>query len=167
MRSGEGDMTSARLIQRLVWRLCLALAVVGALPLAAAEPGAARLQKAKEVFDAYVRLEHAFDPAVADLYADGAVIRNLRRYPDGQVRRIEIAAPEYKALVRRAMPVARKRGDVNTYSDVTYTPEGDGVRIKADRFSRLKAYHSPLSLLVRPSPAGAWLIFEERSESRP
>jgi hypothetical protein len=45
--------------------------------------------------------------------------------------------------------------------------EGDGVRIKADRFSELKKYHSPISILVKPTPDGVWLIYEELSESRP
>jgi hypothetical protein len=38
----------------------------------------ASIDQAKQLFDRYVALEHAFDPAVADLYADDARIRNKR-----------------------------------------------------------------------------------------
>jgi hypothetical protein len=123
--------------------------------------------KAEELFAAYDRLEHEFDPAIADLYADDAVIRNKRTYPTGEVREMTIPASKYKELLRTATPLAKARGDVSTYSNVTYTPEAEGVRIKADRYSELKKYHSPLSLLVKPSASGKWLIYEELSESRP
>jgi len=41
------------------------------------------------------------------------------------------------------------------------------VRIACARFSTLKNYTSPITLLVGPGPDGGWLIFEESSESRP
>ena len=65
------------------------------------------------------------------------------------------------------MPLAKARGDRNTYSNVSYTREGQRFRIRASRFSELKNYTSPLSLLVGPSANGTWLIYEELSESGP
>lgn len=122
---------------------------------------------AKQIFEQYVALEYAYDPSVADLYADDALIKNKRTYPTGEVREITIPAPKYKALILQSMLLARTRGDRSTYSDVSYTPEGERIRIKASRFSELKKYASPISLLVGPSPSGKWLIYEELSESRP
>jgi predicted DCC family thiol-disulfide oxidoreductase YuxK len=122
---------------------------------------------AKQLFEQYVALGRAFDPGVADLYADDAVIRNKRTYPTGEVREFALPAPSYKALLREAMPFARERGDRSTFSDVSYKAEGDRVRIRASRFSELKRYTSPISFLVGPSPSGKWLIYEELSESRP
>jgi hypothetical protein len=126
-----------------------------------------RLTKAKKVFERYIGLEQAFDSAAADLYDDTAVIKNRRTYPTGQVREMVIPAPKYKELIRVALPLAKARSDSNTYSDVKYTIEGDGVRITADRYSNLKKYHSPLSLLVKPNISDEWLIYEEMSESQP
>jgi hypothetical protein len=122
---------------------------------------------AKALFERYVQLEIAFDPAAADLYADDAVIRNKRTYPNGQVRELTLPAAQYKALIRQAMPLAKARGDTNSYSDITFAKEGSGVRIRATRFSNLKKYSSPISLLVSPGANGAWLIREELSESQP
>jgi hypothetical protein len=123
--------------------------------------------KSKELFERYIALEHAFDPAQADLYADDAKIQNTRAYPTGQKRTLEIPAPQYKSALRAAMPLAKERGDTSTYSDINYTLEGDRVRITCSRFSELKKYSSPLTLLVGPDKGGKWLIFEEISESQP
>lgn len=133
----------------------------------AASSAAAPLDDAKALFEQYVQLEHAFDPAAADLYADDALIKNKRTYPTGQVRELTMPASTYKTLIRQAMPLAKLRGDTNTYSDISYAQEGAMVRIRATRFSNLKNYASPISLLVSPGDNGRWLIREELSESRP
>jgi hypothetical protein len=128
---------------------------------------AAPVDDARILFERYVKLERAFDPAAADLYADDAVIRNRRTYLNDRVRELTMPAPQYKALVRQAMPLAKARGDTNSYSKITFSEEGAGVRVRAMRYSNLKKYSSPVSLLVAPDRAGRWLIREELSESQP
>jgi hypothetical protein len=122
--------------------------------------------KAEQVLARYIALEHAFDPAIADLYADDAVIRTKRTYPTGEVRDLTISATDYKALIRKTVPLAKTRGDTSRYSGCTYAADGARVRIGCTRYSELKGYSSPISLLVGPGPGVAWLIFEELSESR-
>ena len=122
---------------------------------------------AHAIFDLHQRLYGSFDPTVASLYSDWAVIRNTRRYPDGQVRVLELDGSKFKALLVASLPAAELRGDTNRLSSVTYTPEGAGVRINAIRHSDLKNYSSPLSILVGPDQDGHWCILEEISESRP
>ena len=123
--------------------------------------------KARELFQTYVALGRAFDPGLADLYADDALIRNKRTFPTGEVRELSVPAPSYKALIRKAMPLAKERGDRSTFSEVKYAPEGDRVRITATRYSETRKYSSPLSLLVGAGRDGRWQIYEEISESRP
>ena len=125
------------------------------------------IDEARSLFQQYSSFEAAFNPAVADLYTDDALIRNKRVYPIGQMREQTIPAPQYKTLVRSAMPLAKAKGDYSTYSQVSYSEEGNGVRIKATRYAVLKKYESPLSLLVVPVASGKWLIREEISESQP
>ena len=158
------------MLHRLAFVSILALAGLSVGPPAVADvapPAAAALEKAQALFKSYVDGEARFDPAVADLYADDAVIKNRRTYPDGQIREMTLPAPRYKELVRSAMPVAKQRGDTSKYSNCKYTAEGERVRIACNRYSNLKKYDSPLSLLVGPGPKGAWLIFEELSASQP
>ncbi|MBJ6799428.1 hypothetical protein [Geomonas propionica] len=147
--------------------LLLAFATLAQVTTAAELKEDVRITKAKRLFERYVSLEHAFEPAAADLYSDEAVIRNKRTYPTGQIRELTMPAPTYKELLRKSMPLAKLRGDTSTYADVSYSFDGDGVRIKADRYSNLKKYHSPLSVLVKPSSTGEWLVYEELSESQP
>ncbi|WP_113962062.1 hypothetical protein [Roseimicrobium gellanilyticum] len=125
------------------------------------------LDDARQCFDRYVALQAAFDPAVADLYSDDAKIQNTRVMPSGEKRVMTLPAPAYKGIIRQVMPVAKERGDTSKYSEVKYAKEGDKVRVTATRYSELKKYSSPLSLLVGPNKDGAWLIHEELSESRP
>lgn len=148
-------------MKRIVWGLlaCVSCIFVSAI--------AAPMDDARAVFERYEQLERSFDPAAADLYADDAVIKNKRTYPNGQVRELVMPAPQYKALIRQAMPVAKDRGDTSSYSEVIFKVEGVGIRILATRFSNLKKYSSPISFLVVPNGTGQWLIREELSESHP
>jgi len=150
---------------RAVSTVIAALAVV-ATAVAGQKPGSAHIPEARALFERYVTLEQQFDPLVADLYSDEAVIKNKRTYPTGQVREMTLPARQYKDLIRKAMPLAKERGDTSSYSECAYSEEGARVRITCKRFSTLKKYTSPISLLVGPTPGG-WLIFEELSESQP
>lgn len=124
------------------------------------------IDAAKQLFAQYAALENAFDPGVADLYADEAFIKKTRSMPMGEPQDVTVPALKYKTLLRQNIPMAKARGDRSTYSNVTYTPEGEFVRIDALRFSELKKLTTPISLVVGRSPGGKWLIYEELSESR-
>ena len=168
--------TSIRWRNAMTKRVIAALLVAGSCSIgtafadddgAPASPNPRAVDKAKALFNRYVALEHAFDAAVADLYADDAVIKNKRTYPTGQVRDVTFPAPQYKALLRQAMPLAKQVGDKSTYSDCRYSAEAERIRVNCTRYSERKNYSSPISLLVGPAPKNEWLIFEELSESQP
>ncbi len=125
------------------------------------------MEKAKALFEKLTTLGNSFDSAIADLYADDAKIQNSRKYPDGTVRAMTLPAPQYKQMMRQATPLAKARGDTDSFTNTTFTVEGTGVRIKTTRHSNLKNYDSPYEVLVSPSTNGIWLIREEISESRP
>jgi ketosteroid isomerase-like protein len=125
------------------------------------------VDQARALFTRFVEMEQAYDVAIADLYADDAVIKNKRTYPTGEVRELTIPPAQYKQLIRQAMPLAKSRGDRSTYSKCGYKAEGANVRITCSRYSELKKYTSPYTLLVGPNRAGEWRILEELSESRP
>ena len=113
-------------------------------------------------------LGRAFDPELADLYADEAVIQHTRVYPTGATRALDFRGAEYKPLVRAAMPTARRRGDRDRFENVRYEPAAGGrVRITATRYNELKRYRSPFTLVVGPDASGTWRVIEERSQSQP
>jgi hypothetical protein len=139
--------------------------LVAAAPLHAEAPADdVDVAAARALFAAYETAEDSFDPAVADLYCDTALIVNKRTMADGSLRELTIAAPNYKALIRQAMPLAQSRGDRNEYRDVVFVEVDGGVRITATRHSLLKDTDSPLSLLVGDC-SGRPAIVEELSSS--
>ncbi|MEO6193715.1 MAG: hypothetical protein ABIS20_11955 [Thermoanaerobaculia bacterium] len=130
-----------------------------------AAPKGDPIAKARALFARYVQLEHAFDPTMADLYTDQAVIVNKRIYKDGKVTSLQIPALRYKHVIRTGMATAKTQGDISNYTNDSYVPEGSKVRISVTRYSVLKKYSSPMALLVGPDPTGKWVIYEEKSES--
>jgi hypothetical protein len=128
---------------------------------------ATSIDDAKKCFARYVSLETTFDPTAADLYADDAKIQNTRIYPTGKKRVLTMPAKAYKQLIRQVMPLAKERGDTNSYSEIKFAQEGDKVRATATRYSNLKKYSSPISLLFGTNKNGECLIYEELSESKP
>ena len=76
-------------------------------------------------------------------------------------------AKKYKALIRIAMPLAKARSDTNKYTEVKYVEKDSKVTITATRFSNLKKYSSPFTLVVGADTDGKWRILEEITQSRP
>ena len=148
-------------------RITNLLASLALLFAAAAAQANEAIQQAQVLLTKYVETYHAFDPAVADLYSDEAVIQNTRTYPTGEVRKLAIPAPQYKALLRQTMSLAKQRGDRSQYTEPKFSQEGAAVRIHLTRYSELKQHTSPMVLLVAPDTAGRWVVLEERTESIP
>lgn len=124
--------------------------------------------RAKGVFESLASLSKAFDPSAADLYSDEAKVVSVRKYPSGLPdKKLELTGVQYKELLRKSMPMAKARGDVSTYSDCTYKEEGENVRVACTRYSELKEYSAPHSVLIGPREDGEWLILEELSQTRP
>jgi ketosteroid isomerase-like protein len=125
----------------------------------------AAVQSAQEFFDRFVALERAYDPAVAALYADDAVIQSVRRLPDGTGRTVRIVGADYKRLIRTAMPIAQRRGERDRFSEVTISVEGNQAHIRCTRYNELKRYATPYELVLERTQ-GNWQIIEEYSQSR-
>lgn len=146
---------------RLFSRWVFILLIFSAIPANASE---AVIQEAKNFFDQYVSFDQSFDPAASNLYSDDALIQRTRRYPTGEVKTVKIPADQYKRLVRLEMPVAKKEGNSHKFSDTTYIPEGNRVRIKATRYSEFRQSSTPFEMVVGPSSDKHWRIFEEKTE---
>jgi hypothetical protein len=145
---------------------CCQMAAASKTAAPKAAPKADLIAKAKAFFQHYVELEHAFDPSIADLYSDQAVIKNTQYTTDGKVVPLTKPVAKYKQVLRDYMKTkARQIGDVSNYSNDTYAVEAGRVRIKVTRYSSIEKVSSPVSMLVGPDATGKWLIYEELSES--
>jgi hypothetical protein len=118
-------------------------------------------------FQQYVARSDKFDPSVADLYADNATIRSKRIMPDGTTPTLSLSGAQWKTLIQQAMPIAKQRGDRNTFRNVSATSQSKAVIVTADRYSHLKAYTSPFVQHWTRNQNGAWKISTEGTETRP
>ncbi len=144
----------------------LFLFIFWALPAIAENAPQTPIEEAKRLFHRYIQLEAVFEPDIVDLYADEAVIKNIRIYPDGKKGAFLLTKDEYTDRLAVTMPAAAANMEDVNYSDVTYGMEGDKVRINATRHWQHKDYAAPFELLVGPRPRGGWGIYEEISYSK-
>jgi hypothetical protein len=121
---------------------------------------------AKQFFATLVSLGDNYDPRYAELFSDLAYIQNTRRYPGGKARVTKLNGVQYQEMILKAIPIAKSVRDRSSYSKVSYSAEGNGVRIHATRFAERKNYYSPIAFLV-VREGGQLKIIEEISESQP
>lgn len=129
---------------------------------------AAESETPEEFFRRFVEMGQRFDPSVADLYSDSASVKIYRRYPHGLERSMQVTGAEWKALVRKVMPMARTKNDKSTYTNVRFTPAGTKVKISAHRYAVRKCYTDPAYyLVVEKQPDGGYGVIEEYFETEP
>lgn len=115
----------------------------------------------------YIGYEASYDSAVAELYADDAIIQVKRVLPSGDDWTEYIPALHYKAMLRQLMPLARVSKDASEYTLLKQEPtKKERIRLKVRRYDQVGQYTSPLELVIGPNPnkPEQWLIYEERSE---
>ena len=122
----------------------------------------------KEFFREYVEKGENFDVSIADLYLDSAIIRNLRRYPNGSEKSMQLTGAQWKELIIKVMPVAKAKGDKSTFSQIVISIDGKRAKIKANRYSNLKCYtDTGYFMIVEQQPDSKYKILEEYMESQP
>jgi hypothetical protein len=123
------------------------------------------LNAAKLVYDRYVQHVCNFDAGLAELYAEEALIRMTRKYPDGTSQTKTVPSGRHKQFVQTIMPIAKQRGDTCRFSEAQYEQAGeDKVRIKVKQYSDLGKYWSDVSLMV-VKVGDKWLITEDLTVS--
>lgn len=124
------------------------------------------IQAARALFERYQQLERNFDPELASLYDEDAVIWVTRIYSNGVVRQLKIPGELYQMAIRQSMDQAAEHGDFNEYSEVRFQAMDEGVKIQAQRYNLWRNYRSPYAAIVRPDGQGEWRIVEERFETQ-
>jgi hypothetical protein len=135
---------------------------------AGASAGPSLEQDAKDFLARFGELGDAYDPAIADLYTDDAVVKAFRRYPHGLERAVEMPGVAWKEMIQRFMPLAKAQNDRSEFREPEFEVDGDRVRIKADRYSFRKCYlDTGYYMIVQKQPDGSLRIVEEYSETQP
>lgn len=118
---------------------------------------AAAIAGAKALFEKYVALERAFNPAQGDLYAPNAQILALGS--EGQ--KVSFDGGMMKEMLKTSMPLAKAQNDTVEYTNVSYIPDGNFVTIKCTRHSNLKNRDNPHRIVVASRDGKNWYIVQE------
>lgn len=118
-------------------------------------------EDARAFFDQLVERTNAFDVGIGDLYAPEARIITLR----DDVETHEMSGAEWKELVGKVMPIAKRHKDTNTFEAVKVTARGDGFRITATRTSSRKCAADPNYHLDLARVGDGWQVVEEYTET--
>jgi hypothetical protein len=124
------------------------------------------VNEATNLFKTYITMTNEYDDSLADLYDDNANIKfKVIQNDTGDISNIAFTGAEYKEMIIRAMPLAKVRGDTDTFSDTKYTVIANGtVKIEATRYNSLYKYTSPYSSILEKSETGEWFITAEMIE---
>ena len=119
-------------------------------------------QSARAAFEKCAAYERNYDLRSADCYAPDAWIVFHR---GGGTRKL--SGEVVRQLTKDTMPIAKARGDWNTYTDVTTRLLPDGtVEVRATRFNHMKRYSSPYRVVFRRS-GERWLVVRGEAWVKP
>lgn len=151
-------------MNRNIFSRCFLLALV-LLTCSTAWAENSEKDEALAVFAEYVRLAETFDLGITNLYDDEAVISATLHSPNGTVQQLQFKGDQYKNILPQIMPTAKMNDDQSTFkvTNVEIVPEG--IKIHADRYSKLKCYtDSSFFIVIRKNQNGKYVIFKEHSE---
>lgn len=135
----------------------LILMILALTPVAHADEA----ENVHEFFGEFVKRANAFDSGIIELYSPNARVITLR---DGS-QKLALTGAQWKQLLIRVLPIAKKRGDVSTFKDIEVNPHGDGFRITAVRTSAIKCVSDPNYHLDVVRMQDRWMIVEEYTET--
>lgn len=126
------------------------------------EPPCEDVRAARAAFDALIALEAAYDPRVAELYADDGVVVE-QRIDQGQARPArEIPMRRYKAALAQALAISAKAREQASHEGVEAIAIAPGwVRIRSMRRSSQSRAAAPYEAVLRRMEDGAWKVVKE------
>jgi hypothetical protein len=139
--------------------LALPFAVFLSFPVHAAEDEVA----AKRLFESYLKAGTSYDPAIADLYADDALIHLSKLDENNLPHKEKITAAQNRAMTPDVMKMAAENQLKIDYDKVSYAvlPEG-GVRAVAEVYYHSLCYRDDrYSMVMAKDGTGTYKIKAE------
>lgn len=115
--------------------------------------------EAEAFFKRMGELNMSFDEKYADLYADNAVVTGRKH---GSEETTTVTGAQWAQLMLFNLPKAKKRDDRSSFSKPRYTPQGEHMKISAQRQVLRKCNTDPdYYVVISRQPDGRILIVEE------
>ena len=122
---------------------------------------AGEAENVHEFFGQFVKRANAFDTGIVEHYSPDARVITLR---DGS-EKLVLTGAQWKQLLVRVLPIAKKRGDISTFKNVKVSPHGVGFRVTAVRTSAIKCMSDPNYHMDVVRMQDSWMIVEEYTET--
>lgn len=116
----------------------------------------------KDFFEDYAQRSAEFDPSVAELYADSAILQGTQLMKDGSTKQVRMTGAQYKAMIPLINEQAKSLNDYSEYKDfeIEHIDE-DEARILALRYSHYKCYEDHNYAMTVRKMEDQWRIVEE------
>lgn len=128
----------------------------------------ADVESAERFFEVAVALAREYDARALDFYADDARMTLYRRVPEGMRKVTALTGAEFKALVPKIWPIARQRGERDSFSNIRVSIAGGRATIRGDRYSEFRCYtDKDWFMVIERQVGGSYLIVEEQAVIQP
>ena len=114
-------------------------------------------------FNKYTERAKEFDESLIELYSDSAKVTTNRVNKDGTIQKMELDGVKYKQLLKSLLELAKKRGDLSEFSDISITVDSERAEIRANRYSKLKCTEDPEYRMVIVPNGKNYSIIEEHT----
>lgn len=134
-----------------------------ALILSAASAHAAQPVTQAEAAEFFKRMQTwnaSFDSRYPELYAANAKITGLHYRDDND---LTVTGAQWQQILSLTAAKAKKRNDSSTFSNIRYTPQGERMKITADRYMTRKCNTDKTYYMVLGRQANGQLLIEEET----
>lgn len=148
--------------------VCLLLILWGGTVFAESQQSpTVRVENARALFARFIKLRNAFDPSIADLYANSAKITVFEAFSEGNPKPRTYSGAQWKSKLSGMMSKAKAHNDHNKYQEVRYQDQGRNVEVRAKRYSNGSCYWDRTYTLVVGRDQGRYRILEEHIKIDP
>lgn len=122
----------------------------------------------EKFFAEFQRLGTEFNVSLSQLYTDDAIVKGMRRKPDGTAETMTINGARWKSILQAVMERAKQVGDLSEYTDVDIQVKTNRARITATRYSTLNCFTDRgFYIVVKPVADKTLKIVEQFTETAP
>lgn len=137
----------------------LALLLALALPTSAALAAQAVTQtEAQTFFKRMQAWNSSFDSRYPELYSPAAKVTGLHYHDD---KDLTVTGAQWQQILTFTAAKAKKRNDSSTFSNIRYVPQGERMKITADRYMMRKCNTDKSYTMVLGRQANGQLLIEE------
>jgi hypothetical protein len=118
-------------------------------------------------FEELLAARGSFSESETSFYSDQALIDHYELQSNGFLKENHLSGKQYKHILNKIRPLAKRRNDLWDYLDLTFTKVDDQVWIAGKRYSHLRMQRFPYEIRFQRDEGGDWMVVYEVLHSTP